>query len=284
MRVAAVQLRVGTVKDDNLDRALRLIDEAAAAGASLVVLPECFTYIGPPESFAAAAESIPGPTTAVLAAKAREHGIVLHAGSIVEDRQELAPGAPHLSNTSCLFDRGGELVATYRKTHLFDVAVGSEVAVRESATIVAGDELVSVPGHGFTLGLSICYDVRFPELYRALAAVGADLFVVPAAFAAATGRAHWEVLLRARAIENGAYVVAAAQHGHAAAWPMHGHSLVVDPWGAVLGELPEGDGIVLAELDPAVVAQRRAQIPALRHRRPELYERPVNSARSLAFW
>jgi nitrilase len=137
---------------------------------------------------------------------------------------------------------------------------------------------------GFALGLSICYDLRFPELYRALALAGAGILVVPAAFTETTGRAHWEVLLRARAIENGAFVIAAAQHGHEAVWPMFGHSMIVDPWGEVLACLPAGDGVVAADIEMGDVARRRRQLPALRNRRPEVYESTVLHAGSLAFW
>ena len=166
--------------------------------------------------------------------------------------------------------------AVYRKVHLFDVAVSKEVSTHESASIAPGDVLVAVELPEFVLGMSICFDLRFPELYRALAAAGAQVLVVPAAFREVTGRAHWDALVRARAIENHAYVVAAAQRGVAGGnVAMHGHSMIVDPWGAVLAELPDGDGVIVAEVDAAEVEKRRGQIPVLAARRTDVYARPV---------
>ena len=216
MRVAAVQMQVGISKDENVARAVRLIDEAAGRGARLIMLPEYVTYMGPPSAYAAIAEPIPGPTSRLFAAKAREHGVVIHGGSLIEPIAEARPLASvaRFHNTSFVVDPSGAIAGVYRKVHLFDVAVDAEVNESESADIVPGDGLVTVELAGFVLGMSICYDLRFPEVYRALALAQATVMAVPAAFAAATGRAHWEVLLRARAIENGAFVVAAAQHGN----------------------------------------------------------------------
>lgn len=276
VRVAAVQMIVGERKRDNVALALRLIDEAAARGARLIVLPELMTYHGSPSRYPEVAESVPGPTSERLAAKAQEHGCFIHGGSLVEP----GPAQNLYYNTSYLLDPGGSLCAVYRKVHLFDVTVTGEVEARESESIAPGDVLVAVELPEFVLGLSICFDLRFPELYRALAAVGAQVLVVPAAFREATGRAHWETLLRARAIENHGYVVAAAQRGIAGGnAPMHGHSMIVDPWGSVLAESPDGDGVIVAEVDAAEVERRRAQIPVLTARRGDVYERPVRLCR-----
>ena len=285
MRVAAVQMQVGTSKDENVARALRLIDEAADRGARLIVLPEYVTYTGPSAAYAEIAEPIPGPTSRLFAAKAREHGVAIHGGSLVEPIAAVrssAASAARFHNTSFVVDPSGAIGGVYRKVHLFDVSVGADVNESESADIVPGDGLAVVELGGLVLGMSICYDLRSPEVYRTLALAQATVMAVPAAFVAATGRAHWEVLLRARAIENGAYVVAAAQHGTGASWPMHGHSMIVDPWGVVLAELPAGDGVIIAEVDPAEAERRRRHIPILVQRRPDVYAGPVHRGR-LAF-
>ncbi len=280
MRVAAVQLHIGTSRDENVDHVLRLIDEAAAQGAELVMLPEWITFTGSVARYPEIAETIPGPTSDLIADKAREHALVIHGGSVIE-RLPNGP-APGFSNTSFVVDGAGVIRAVYRKVHLFDVEVGDEVCERESASTVPGDRLVAVELPELTLGMSICYDLRFPEVYRALALAGATVMAVPSAFAEATGRAHWEVLLRARAIENGAYVVAPAQHGRGAAFPMFGHTMIVDPWGSVIAVRPQGDGVVLADIDPAEALRRRAQIPVLANRRPQIYKAPVHTS-CLAF-
>jgi len=269
MRAAVIQISSGTDRAGNVERALALVDRAARLGARLVVLPEYMTYLGRFEGLAAVAETVPGPTSVRLAAKAREHGIYLHGGSLIER----SPRPDRFYNTSLLYGPEGQLLATYRKIHLFDVDVPGQVTVRESQAFLPGDTLAIAPAGDLQLGLSICFDLRFPELYRALAIRGAEVLLVPAAFAQATGRVHWEILLRARAIENHAYVLAAAQYGQdAAGRGYYGHSLIVDPWGAVLGELPDGEGILLADLDPEQVRQRRQQVPVLELRRPAAYE------------
>ncbi len=272
MRVAAVQMNVGERKSDNVALALALIDEAAARGARFIVLPELMTYHGSPSRYPEVAEPVPGATSERLAAKAREHGCYIHGGSLVEP----GPTDGLYYNTSYVLDPSGSVSAVYRKVHLFDVAVSKEVSTRESESIAPGDVLVAVELPELVVGMSICFDLRFPELYRALAAAGAQVLVVPAAFREITGRAHWESLVRARAIENHAYVVAAAQGGIAGGnVAMHGHSMIVDPWGAVLEELPDGDGVIVAEIDAAEVRRRREQIPVLGARRTDVYARPV---------
>jgi predicted amidohydrolase len=272
MRVAAVQMNVAERKGDNVALALSLIDEAAASGARLVVLPELMTYHGSPSHYPEVAETIPGPTSEAVAARARRHGCFILGGSLIEP----SPFPDRYYNTSYLVDPVGVVRAVYRKVHLFDVAVTGEVEAHESASIAPGDELVAVELPEFVLGISICFDLRFPELYQALSAAGAHVLAVPAAFREPTGRVHWRTLVRARAIENHAYVIAAAQHGIAGGdAPMFGHSTIVDPWGALLAELPVGDGVVVADVDAAEVARRRAQMSVLTARRTDVYRRPV---------
>jgi predicted amidohydrolase len=268
MRVAAVQMNVDTSKQANVERALELIDEAAAQGAELVVLPEYVTYVAPESEYARIAEALPGDTSALFAAKAREYGIYLHAGSFVE----LSPVPEKFYNTSYLLDPAGEIRAVYRKIHLFDVDVPGEVTDQESSYIIPGDRMVAVELPEFILGMSICFDLRFPELFRALASADALVMAVPSAWAEATGRVHWEVLLRARAIENHAYVVAPCQQGLCAGSPHWGHSMILDPWGTILAVIPEGDGVIVADVDAAEARRRRAQVPVLRNRRQDVYE------------
>ena len=266
LRVALVQLEARHDVEANIARAATLAREAAAA-ADLVVLPEYVQYRGTAAGFRASARPVPGPTTAPFADIARQHGCWILAGSHAEASGD--PARPY--NTAVLFNRSGEVVARYRKLHLFDVAVDDGPSDHESARVTAGDRAVVVDVDGSGLGLSICYDLRFPELYRALCMAGAEILAVPAVFTERTGRDHWEVLLRARAIENGAYVIAAAGCGAGgpgaiAAW---GHSMVVDPWGRVVAQAGMDEAIVRAELDLSLVAAARRQIPALANRRPD---------------
>jgi predicted amidohydrolase len=261
---AAVQMASGADRAANLERATTLVREAAARGARLVVLPEVFAWRGPRSEEGPVAEPIPGPTTDRMGALARDLGVHLCAGSVLER----APGEPRPYNTSCVFDPTGKLVARYRKVHLFDVDLPGRATVRESEARAPGDEVVTAPTALGTLGLSICYDLRFPELYRRLSRAGAEVLLVPSAFTYPTGAAHWEVLCRARAIENQCYLVAADQtgtspHGHAD-W---GDSLIVDPWGRVLARAGDGEGVVTAEIDPAVLARVRRELPCLAHAR-----------------
>jgi predicted amidohydrolase len=266
MRVALVQVEARDDIADNLSRAAAMAAEAAV-DADLVVLPEYVQYRGTAAGFRASARPVPGPTTEPFAEIAREHGRWVLAGSHAEASGD--PDRPY--NTAVLFDRSGGLVARYRKLHLFDAAVDDGPSDTESARVTPGDRAVVADVDGVGLGLSICYDLRFPELYRALAVAGAELLAVPAVFTAHTGRDHWEVLLRARAIENGAYVLAAAGCGPGgpgaiAAW---GHSMVVDPWGHVIASAGAAEGIVRAELDLDLVRAARRQIPVLANRRPD---------------
>jgi predicted amidohydrolase len=271
LRVAAVQLNSTADPAANLAVADRLTRAAAADGASVIVLPEKWTAMGSDEQLRAAAESLDGPAIGGARATARELGVELVAGSIVER----VDGQEKLANTCVHVDRSGEIRAVYRKLHMFDVEVAGR-SYRESDLEDAGDEIVlSETAEGLQLGLSICYDVRFPELYRILAVRGARAFPLPAAFTLATTRDHWETLLRARAIENQAFVIAANQIGeHPGGNRSGGRSMIVDPWGVVLAQAPDGEAHIVAELDLERLEQIRAQLPALANRRPEVYDWP----------
>ncbi|MGC4106574.1 MAG: carbon-nitrogen hydrolase family protein [Thermomicrobiales bacterium] len=269
--VGMVQLNSRDDVAANLEAAFAGIDEAAANGARLVVLPEVWTYLGPDAGQQDAAEAVPGPLTERLAAKARQHGIYLHAGSILER----AEGEPRLFNTSLVFDPAGEVIATYRKIHLFDVDLDADTSYRESDTIAPGDEIVTFDLDGTTVGLAICYDLRFPELFRILALQGAEVILLPAAFTMTTGKDHWETLIRARAIENGVYMVAVGQVGvHPPGLWCYGRSLVADPWGLVVAQAPDRAGVTVAELDLDEVTRVRRQIPSLANRRADRYRWP----------
>jgi predicted amidohydrolase len=271
LRVAAVQLNSTADPAANLAVADRLTRAAAADGARVIVLPEKWTAMGSDEDLRAAAETLEGPAIRWARASARELGIDLIAGSIVE-RVE---GREKLANTSVHVDPHGELKAVYRKVHMFDVEVGGRV-YRESDLEEPGDELVlSQTADGLELGLSVCYDLRFPELYRILAVCGARAFPLPAAFTLATTRDHWETLIRARAIENQAFVIAANQIGsHPGGSRSGGRSMIVDPWGLVLAQAPDGEGHIVAELDLERQREIRARLPALANRRAHVYRWP----------
>ncbi len=261
---AAVQMLASDDKASNLAEAERWLRQAASGGARLVVLPEVFIWRGNKKFEREFAETIPGPTSEILAALAIELKIFLLAGSILE----AIPGSPKAYNTSLLFDPSGNLLASYRKIHLFDVDLANGVSLRESDSRAHGSDIVAARTELGTLGLSVCYDLRFPELYRGLADQGAQLIFVPSAFTAFTGQAHWETLLRARAIENQAYIIAADQYGKSAkSFECHGHSMIVDPWGTILAELPDGPGVISAEIDLDQLVKVRAELPALAHRR-----------------
>ncbi|HEU4393729.1 MAG TPA: carbon-nitrogen hydrolase family protein [Solirubrobacterales bacterium] len=268
MRAAAVQLNSTDEKARNLATAERLVRAAAADGAELVALPEKWNLLAAGEELLAGAEPLDGPSLNAAREWAGELGIHLLAGSIAER------GEGKAFNTSVLIGPDGEDVATYRKIHLFDVDAGG-VSYRESAHEQPGEEIVTAPLGELSAGLTVCYDLRFPELFRVLAVRGARLFTVPSAFTTATGRDHWEVLLRARAIENQAFVLAPNQIGTA---PPHfdsfGHSAIVDPWGAVLAVAPAEECFVAAELDLAAQEQVRESLPSLANRRPQAYAWP----------
>jgi predicted amidohydrolase len=265
MRVAVVQMRSTADRAANIATATELVARAAGHGAALIVLPEKWPFIHGPRT-AEGAEPLDGPSLAAARGWAREHGVAVLAGSVIESR---ADGLP--CNTSVLIDPAGAVVGVYRKLHMFDVDVGG-VAYRESAATAPGSEVVLARALGRRIGMTVCYDLRFPELYRSLAFAGAEILTVPAAFTSATGRDHWEPLLRARAIENQAFVVAAGQYGvHDDGTVSHGRSMVVDPWGVVLAQAGDGEGVAVADLDFARMEEIRARLPALRHRRADVY-------------
>ena len=269
---AVVQLNSSSDAEASSGEAEALVRKAAARGAALVATPENTNYLGPHEEKVRLAEGLDGPTCSRFAALARELGIHLLLGSFNE-RAAIGDGEPPAArchNTSVLFGPDGGVLAVYRKIHLFDVAVPPDVVFQESATVVAGSEAVLAETPLAWIGLSICYDLRFPELYRALVENGAEILAVPSAFTLATGKDHWEPLLRARAIENQAWVLAPAQHGRhddgglRQSW---GHAMIVDPWGEVVAQVSDGPGIAVAEIDLARQRAIRERLPALAHRR-----------------
>jgi predicted amidohydrolase len=261
-RVAAIQMLASDDKAANLNEAVRWIRRAAADGARVVALPEVFIWRGEKRKEREAAEPIPGPTTKAMSSLARELEIHLLAGSILET----IPQSDKVYNTSLLFGPRGQLIAAYRKIHLFDVDLANGVCARESDTRAYGDQVVFAPTELCPMGLTICYDLRFPELYRALAKGEAKVIFVPSAFTSYTGQAHWETLLRARAIENQVYVVAPDQFGkNPKSFETHGHSMIVDPWGRIVAELADGPGVAIAEIDLDYLMKVRAELPALTH-------------------
>ena len=272
LRVACVQLNASAVKADNLEKVDRLVARAAATGADLVVLPEKWNALGPPDVLRENAEPIEGgETVEAMSAWARDHGITLVGGSISERRE----GREKLSNTCLVFDPEGEVAMAYRKIHMFDVQVGGHV-YRESEAEEPGEEIALVTVEDWRLGLTVCYDLRFPELYRILAVEGAELITVPAAFTLFTGKDHWELLVRARAVENQCFVAAANQWGsHEGGKASYGRSMIVDPWGLVLAQAPDEDGVIVAELDKAALERVRRSLPSLANRQPAAYRWPA---------
>jgi len=266
MNVALCQMNSGEDVEANRGQAAELLGEAANGGADLAALPEVWTYMGSARRHREVAEPIPGPTTEWLSSLAGQRSMWVLGGSVLEAGEDGA-----VFNTSPLFDRSGELVATYRKIHLFDVDLPGQPPIRESFTYSPGEDVVTAQTEFGVAGLSVCYDVRFPELYRALVARGAELVFVPSAFTFETGKDHWDVLIRARAIESQAFVLAPAQWG---TWGppgqnrrCFGNSLAVDPWGRVLARAPDGVGVTFAHLDLEELGRVRERLPALRHRR-----------------
>jgi predicted amidohydrolase len=272
IRIACVQLTASADKAANLERAERLVARAASLGADAIALPEKWNGVGNAGQLHALAEPLEGgESVAALSRWAQTHGVSIVGGSITERRE----GHEKLSNTSIVVAPDGSVSAVYRKIHLFDVEVGGLV-YRESEAEEPGDEPVVTQVEDWPVGLTVCYDIRFPELYRVLALEGAELVTVPANFTERTGRDHWEVLLRARAIENQLYVVAPAQFGE----PMpgrrsFGRSLVADPWGTVLAQAPDEACVIVAELDRGRVRDVRARLPSLANRQPDAYRWPT---------
>lgn len=269
MRVAAIQMNSGPVVTANLDLADRLLGEAAAGGCTLVVLPENFALMPERGKDKAryAEEPGDGPVQSFLSAAAKKHGLWIIAGSMPLVSPAIAD--ERVYGACPVFDDSGKQQAVYRKIHLFDVdLVDKGESYRESASMYPGEDIVAVDTPAGRVGLTICYDLRFPELFRQLVDDGATLFTVPAAFTETTGKAHWHTLLRARAIENLAYVIAPGQYGrHPDDRSTFGHSLICDPWGRVLAEQAEGNAVVAADIDPALPASLRSEFPALSNRR-----------------
>jgi len=262
--VAAVQMTSGEQKAENIATATRLAEEAAARGAKLVALPELFNCLGEPETIVAEAETIPGPTSECMSQLAKKLNITLLAGSIAERCQQ----SPKIYNSSLLFSPEGRQLANYRKIHLFDIDIPDGVTFQESAFMAAGESIVVTDTPLGRIGQATCYDLRFPELFRRLVDADAKLCILPAAFTTATGRDHWEVLLRARAIENQVFIIAPNQHGrHSPTIHTYGHSLIVNSWGTVLATAADGEGVITAEIDFDFQTNTRTRLPALKHRR-----------------
>lgn len=262
MRAAVLQMNSTEDVEANIHTALALVEEAVLWGAELLVLPEKFHYLGDSDGAVEIRESLDGELMSSLAESAAGHGVFLLAGSIWEE----IPGDHRAYNTSVLLGPDGRQVAVYRKIHMFDVDVGGRT-YRESDECRPGNRMVTADAaSGVKIGMSVCYDLRFPELYRGLVAAGARIFTVPAAFTMTTGRDHWEVLLRARAIENQVFVVAANQVGrHGDGLESYGRSMIVDPWGVVLAQAADGEGVAVADLDFSRLQQVRANLPSLDH-------------------
>jgi deaminated glutathione amidase len=262
--MGAVQMTSTPDRARNVATALRLVNEAADLGAKLVALPENFAYMGPEEGRLASAETIEGPTLGALREVAKRRGLFIVAGSIAET----VTNPRMTANTSAVIADDGSVVAVYRKIHLFDVNIPDGARYAESEVVVPGDKVVLAPTALGRIGLTVCYDLRFPELYRKLASLGAEVITIPSAFTLFTGKDHWEVLVRARAIENLAYVVAPAQVGrHSANRQTFGNAMIVDPWGVVLARCPDGEGVCVAPFNRARLERVRQELPALKHRK-----------------
>ncbi|HUY29240.1 MAG TPA: carbon-nitrogen hydrolase family protein [Candidatus Binataceae bacterium] len=259
---AAIQMAAASDKAANLERAERLLRVAAARGANLVVLPEMFNWRGKRAEESAAAESLEGESITRMARLARELQLHLIAGSITEH----APGQPRNYNTSVLLGPNGSRLAVYRKIHLFDIDLPGRVTVRESDAKIPGTDVIAAPTALGMVGLTVCYDLRFPELYRRLAFGGARIITAPSAFTFPTGEAHWETLIRARAIENQVFMIAPAQFGpNPHGFSDYGNSMIVDPWGRVLARAADQEGVVVAPIDLEYQERVRRELPALSH-------------------
>ena len=262
---AVIQLCSTPDKEENLAKASKLITTAAERGAQLIALPENYSFIGEDADKLKEAEELEtGPSVELLREMALKHQVVIIGGSVPLRAKDPAK----VTNTCLVFNSHGEIIARYDKMHMFDIFLDSATTYTESKFVEAGDRVVTFKHLGHTMGLSICYDVRFPELYRNLSNKGSEVLFVPAAFTIPTGKDHWEVLLRARAIENQCYVVAPAQWGrHTEKRSSYGRSLVIDPWGQIIAQAPDKECIIHAELDFDFLNKVRTQLPALKHRR-----------------
>lgn len=270
MRLAAIQMCSGKEVDRNLERAVALVNRAADEGADVVALPENFALMGSDRERAQAAQDLDGIVLEELGRVAKERSVLLLAGTVLECSRDEADPRPY--NTSVLFDRLGSPIAVYRKMHLFDVSLPDGVPYRESEWVRPGDEPVVAFVEGVGFGLSICYDLRFPELYRLLAYRGARVVFVPSAFTVETGKDHWMPLTRARAIENQVYIVAPAQFGrHESGRITYGHSIIVDPWGTVLAQAPQKESVLWADADFGYLEELRSRVPVAKHARRRIF-------------
>ena len=266
---AAIQMDSQEDKKENLKAAAALIDEAAARNAKLIALPEMWNYFGREKGEFENAEPIGGETTLFLQARAKRHGVWLHGGSICE----CAEGKERVYNTSLLISPKGDIAAVYRKMHLFDVEVASGPSYKESNAVIPGSDIAVAETELGCMGLSICYDIRFPELYRIVTLQGAQVIFAPAGFTLFTGRDHWEPILRTRAIECGTYVIAPNQIGKKTTFQTQGKTMIVDPWGNVIAKASDYPGVITAEIDLNYIATVRAQVPSLANRRTDIYTR-----------
>ncbi len=265
MKIGVVQLASESNKDSNLDSTVKHIDELGNLGCELIVLPEYFNYLGPSELERENAESIDGFTVERISQKAKQHNIYIHLGSFLEKDNN------KVFNTSLVLNPNGEIVSQYRKLHLFDVNVPGEIVHIESEFITAGDNVSTFTINDVVFGMATCYDLRFPELFRRLSYLGASVFIIPAAFHLNTGKDHWQVLLRARAIENQSFVIAPAQWKGIATHICYGRSMVVDPWGILLAQAPDRECHFVVDIDLNYLRKIRQKLPALEHRRTDIF-------------
>ena len=268
IKVGIIQMSVTDNKSLNLDKAQAMIIKACQQGAQMVVLPEVFNSPYQTDLFPNYAEPYPGPTTRLLSSLAAEHEVLLVGGSIIEK-----DGDGKLYNSSFVFNEKGQLLGRHRKVHLFDINLPGKITFRESDTLNSGNSITVIRHQGLCFSIMICYDFRFPELARAAVLEGAKLLVVPAAFTVTTGEAHWDLLMRSRAVDNQCFVIAASPaRNPESSYQAWGHSMVVDPWGQIIAEVGEAEGIIYAELDFEQLEQIRQQLPLLEHRRHDLYQ------------
>lgn len=269
--MAMLQIDSQDDKKKNLEKVSVMIDEAASHGAQFVSMPENVYYCGPNSGVFANAETIPGPMSDFFVSKAKQHKIWLHCGSI----GQVIPGEKRLYNTTLLINRKGEIVAHYEKIHMYDVQIKNGPTTRESDTKIPGHRIVVADTDFCKVGLSICYDMRFPEVYRIMALLGAKIMFVPANYTMFTGKDHWECILKARAIENQCYIVAPAQVGKKPAFQAYGRSMIINPWGVTVACAEDRETIVYGEIDVDYVDQVRQQLPSLINRQPKAYTWPT---------
>lgn len=271
--VGLIQMDSQNDKGANMKKACEYIDEAVSKGAKLIAFPENMNLMGDNVGEGGYYEPIPGYTTKILMEKAKEHGVYINCGTIKEEPDN---GGEKPYNTSLMIDDKGEIIAKYRKLHLFDVTLPDGTEALESSRNAKGNEIINIETEIGNLGLSVCYDIRFPELYRLLALRGAQVIFTPANFAITTGKDHWETILRTRAIENGCYIIAAGQIGKKNMGKMtvtsFGSSLIVDPWGTVIAKASEHPGVTMAEIDLDYIDKVRGMIPSLKNRRSDIYD------------